>query len=322
MSAHPTENINVDEDEAVADIWDLASTFSISSSTSVLDYPIEHGRQYHAYKSGSYHRPNDEEELDRLDLMNALLQMVNNDKLHLAPIEPASQRILDIGAGTGIWCIAMGDQYPSAEIIGVDISASAPPLLPPNVRFEIDDVEDPWTYGNPFDYIHSRYMAGSIKDWPRLMEQCYVHLKPGGWVEFQDFDIDYYSQDGSLTPDHALRRWLTTAYGAEKQTGRTLCPGKYLERWVHEAGFTNVQVVKSPLPLGVWPKDQKLKKIGLLNWTQLWEGLQGMSLRLYIDFLGWSREDLEILLTEVRKDLKDSAVHAMFDLLVTLRSDG
>ena len=83
-------------------------------------------------------------------------------------------------------------------------------------------------------------------------------LQPGGWVEFQDFDIDYYSQDGSLTKDHAMRRWLDFSYDAAKQTGRTLQPGKMLEGWANEAGFVNVQVVKTPLPLGSWPKDPRL----------------------------------------------------------------
>lgn len=246
--------------------------------------------------------------------MSAMLTMVNDNKLHLAPIGASPHRILDLGTGTGIWCIEMGDTYPSAEIIGVDISASMPAYLPPNVRFEIDDVEDSWTYKLPFDYIHSRYMAGSIQNWPRLMTQCFQHLKPGGWVEFQDFDIDYYSQDGSLTPEHALRRWLTMSYEAEKTTRRSLRPGKHIERWVREAGFVNAQVVKTPLPLGSWPKDKRLKKIGLYNWTQLWEGLQGMSLRLFIDNLGWRREDLELLLMQVREDLKNPKVHALFDL--------
>ena len=240
--------------------------------------------------------------------------MVNNGQLHRAPLSTAPHRILDLGAGTGIWCIEMGDTYPTAEIIGVDISADMPSLLPPNVRCQIDDVEDPWTYQAPFDYIHSRYMAGSIQDWPRLMQQSFQQLKPGGWAEFQDFDIDYYSQDGSLTPDHALRRWLTNAYDAETTTKRTLRPGKYIAGWMREAGFTNIQAIRTPLPLGLWPKDKGMKKIGLYNWTQLWEGLQGMSLRLYVDILGWRREDLEVLLMEVRKDLQNPRVHALFDL--------
>lgn len=45
--------------------------------------------------------------------------------------------------------------------------------MPPNVKFEIDDVEEDWLYSTPFDYIHCRFMAGSLKDWPRLMSQAF-----------------------------------------------------------------------------------------------------------------------------------------------------
>ena len=45
--------------------------------------------------------------------------------------------------------------------------------VPPNVRFEIDDVEAEWTYHQQFDYIHCRFMGNAIKDWPRLVRQCF-----------------------------------------------------------------------------------------------------------------------------------------------------
>jgi SAM-dependent methyltransferase len=247
--------------------------------------------------------------------MTALFNLVNDSKLHFAPLEQTTaDRVLDIGAGTGTWCVDMGDTYPDAEVIGVDISANAPEFVPPNVRFEVDDVEDPWTFSQPFTFIHSRYMAGSIVDWEGLMRQCFDNLKPGGWAEFQDFDIDYYSQDGTLTTEHALRRWLTTAYGAIATTRRTLKPGVQLEDWMRSVGFVNVQVIKTPLPLGPWPKDKRQKRIGLLNWAQLWEGLEGMSLRLFIDILGYSEAQLHVLLAEVRKDLQTPSIHPIFDL--------
>lgn len=31
-------------------------------------------------------------------------------------------RVLDLGTGTGIWAIDFGDMYPSAEVLGIDIS--------------------------------------------------------------------------------------------------------------------------------------------------------------------------------------------------------
>lgn len=257
----------------------------------------------------------EQDEAMRLDIMTALFNLVYDGKMHFAPLAgTAGDRILDIGAGTGTWCIDMGDTYPTAEIIGVDISANMPIMVPPNVRFEVDDVEDSWTYSQPFNFIHSRYMAGSIVDWENLMRQCFENLKPGGWAEFQDFDVDYYSQDGTLSTEHALRRWLTTGHGAASTTGRTLKPGARLEEWMRAAGFVNVQAIKTPLPLGPWPKDKRQKRIGLLNWAQLWEGLEGMSLRLFIEVLGYTEAELQLLLVEVRKNLQDPSIHPIFDL--------
>lgn len=45
--------------------------------------------------------------------------------------------------------------------------------VPPNVEFEVDDVESEWPERPPFDLIHSRYMCGSISDWPKLFKQAY-----------------------------------------------------------------------------------------------------------------------------------------------------
>jgi SAM-dependent methyltransferase len=287
--------------------------------------------------------------------MHAMFGAVNNGKLYLAPISPPiasdsdpgdqqqqQYRILDMGAGTGIWCIDMGDLFPLASILGVDISASAPTFLPPNVRFEIDDLEDPWTYSQPFDYIHGRYLAGSIKDWPGLIRQCLDFLKPGGWLELVDYDIWWYSQDGSLTEDHALRRYMRAAHTTEAISGRSFVPGHNLEGWVRETGFDNVNVIKSLLPIGqrsceyhsgevvcadewcsegTWPKDKRMKTIGAYNFAQLWEGLDGFSPRLFINMLEWSREKMEVLLMECREDLKDPRVHPMMDLYVVLVPD-
>jgi SAM-dependent methyltransferase len=119
--------------------------------------------------------PNDDEENDRLDLYHHIQTLSLGGKLHLAPIGENPQRILDIGTGTGIWAIDMGDKYPSAEVLGNDISPIQPSLVPPNVKFEVDDIENEWVYAQPFDYIHSRYLACALRDWPRLMQQMYKY---------------------------------------------------------------------------------------------------------------------------------------------------
>jgi hypothetical protein len=87
----------------------------------------------------------------------------------------------EVGSGALKWEICT----PSAEVIGVDLSANMPNWVPPNVHFEVsinllptstcmyqltirqvEDIEEPWTFSHPFDYIHARYLANAIRDWP------------------------------------------------------------------------------------------------------------------------------------------------------------
>ena len=45
--------------------------------------------------------------------------------------------------------------------------------VPPNLHFEIDDMEEEWVYESKFDLIHMRMLGGAIRDWPRLMRQIF-----------------------------------------------------------------------------------------------------------------------------------------------------
>ena len=179
-------------------------------------------------------------------------------KLHHAPIDADSARTLDLGTGWGSWAIDFADLHPGAHVIGNDLSPVQPTMVPPNVEFVVDDFEDEWGYErHPFDFIHGRYLGGSVRDWPRLMRQAYTSLKPGGWVEFTDWDCMIESMDDSVSKETALWKWHKTC---TERIGKvaSLRPGPDLERWVKEAGFRNVTVEKLPIPLGVWPKDKHL----------------------------------------------------------------
>ena len=130
--------------------------------------------------------------------------------------------------------------------------------MPSNVKFEIDDAEESWTFREPFDFVHLRYLAAAIQDWPRLAQQTYEFTKPGGFVEFQDFDLLYYSEDGSLTEDLNITKWITELLDAARSFQRDPCPGPNLEKLVKDAGFQNVTTEKYKLPIGPWPKDPHL----------------------------------------------------------------
>jgi len=84
------------------------------------------------------------------------------------------------------------------------------------------------------------------------------HTKPGGLVEFQDYDLQYYSRDGSLKSDSSMAKWINLILEAARKAERDPCPGPSLESWVRDAGFTEIHHEKMQLPIGTWPKDKKL----------------------------------------------------------------
>ena len=54
-------------------------------------------------------------------------------------------------------------KYPSARVIGNDLSAIQPSWVPPNLEFVIDDFEREWMYKPDFfDFIHARTIAGYV----------------------------------------------------------------------------------------------------------------------------------------------------------------
>ncbi|KAI9806983.1 MAG: hypothetical protein M1833_002641 [Piccolia ochrophora] len=312
--------IEIDRDsENDSAYGDDLSTFTASLTSTVFDYQYENGRRYHAYQEGKYIMPNDEQESDRLDMAHHMMVLRTDEKLHLAPIGKNPQTILDLGTGTGIWPIQMGDKYPSAQILGNDLSPEQPTIVPPNVKFEVDDIESEWTYPTPFDYIHVRYLATAIADWPTLVKRCFQNVAPGGWVEFQDYDMQYYSEDGSLKPDAPTAKWIGLSIKAAYDNGRDPSPGPKLEGWGDGRRTSNWCVSCTLLLYGqthMTKAIQPQKTVGAWNLLQILEGLEGFSLALFTRTLGWSLEEVQVLLAQVRKDLRDPAIHMQLDFHV------
>lgn len=80
--------------------------------------------------------------------------------------------------------------------------------VPPNVAFQVDDATQEWSFPrNSFDFIHMRCLAGSIKEWPELLHQAYLHLKPGGRIELSEGRPQICCDDDTY-PEHChTRKW-------------------------------------------------------------------------------------------------------------------
>ena len=53
-----------------------------------------------------------------------------DNKLFLAPLpKEGLHDVLDVGCGTGLWCIDVADENPQAQVLGFDLRLVSKPLL-------------------------------------------------------------------------------------------------------------------------------------------------------------------------------------------------
>jgi SAM-dependent methyltransferase len=179
----------------------------------------------------------------RLDLQHHIYRLCQGGALYCAPIKEP-QSVLDIGTGTGIWAIEFADEFPGALVIGTDLSPIQPDFVPPNLKFYVDDFESPWEFpevGN-FDFIHWRSLSGSTGSWSKLYQQAFNNLKPGAWMEAQEYDAWIYADD-DLQLDKApwTLSWVTQLSKSSVDFGKPLNVGRFHKGWMEEAGFVDVE---------------------------------------------------------------------------------
>ena len=117
----------------------------------------------------------------------------------------------------------------------------------------------------------------------------------------------------STFKDDVVCKWQNLLEDASRQVNKVPSPGPFLEQWVRDAGFVNVRHRVFKIPANGWPKDPKLKLIGEWMTVNTISGLEGFSLRLLCDVLGWKEEEVLVLLVNVRKQLPSREWHGYWD---------
>ncbi|KAL7802244.1 S-adenosyl-L-methionine-dependent methyltransferase [Trichoderma aethiopicum] len=314
----PEDDEDDDDDDSALGSDAGSSTASITSS--ILQYREIHGRRFHGETGNvQYWQSNDEAASESLDMNHHVLSMAMGDKLFMAPLKKENiKKALDIGTGTGecrICAFDFADEYPDAQVIGTDISPIQPTWVPPNLQFEIEDCTQEWTFRNEdFDYVHMRWLLGSIQDWDALLQQAYRVLKPGGWVESLETSAIVRSDDGTVTETSALGQWGKFFLNGGKKIGRsfTVIEDETQRKSIEAAGFVDIQEFNFKMPIGGWPKDPKLKELGQFAQMVLERDIEG-----YIVFmantLGWTREEILVYIGMLRREVRSKNFHAYYN---------
>ncbi|KAK0711788.1 S-adenosyl-L-methionine-dependent methyltransferase [Lasiosphaeris hirsuta] len=306
--------LEADDDDADSTLGDDAATSTASITSTILRYRTIRGRTYHSeIGNAQYWGANDERHNEALDVLHHLFTLTLDDQLFLAPLSNP-QKALDIGTGTGIWAIDFADKFPQCVVIGTDISPIQPSWIPPNLKFEMDDCTQDWTFGTDnFDFVHIRYLLGCIPDWTHLFKQAFVALKPGGYLESYEGSPNVYSDDNTLPPTSAIAQWGPLFINGGKTIGRsfTIVDDGVQRKAMEEAGFVDIKERMIKVPSGGWSKDPREKELGIWAQHAVESDVEGFILFLTTT-LGWTKEQTGVYIAHLRKELRSLKHHVYY----------
>ncbi|KAL2159869.1 hypothetical protein VTH06DRAFT_2002 [Thermothelomyces fergusii] len=276
--------------------------------------------QRYALENGIYFSPVDDDEIDRLQYMHGIFNMMFDNRLIFPPI-PRPRRILDCGSGSGAWAMEVAEQYPECEVIGIDIYPyPVPEDLPPNLEFQVDDLNSPSTFpSNYFDLVHSRMMAGGIhaNKWMNYLSDILRVLRPGGWCQMVEIYFNAQSDNGTLTSNHALQIWSQSYMHSIHPLKDPRAPLR-LQNWMTQAGFVEVESRVLTLPLSAWPTDPRENAIGAESQANIHRLMSSLSVYPLAHALNMTDADVQLLIAQARSEANDPAFKAYFPVYVCI----
>ncbi|KXX75055.1 Phosphoethanolamine N-methyltransferase 1 [Madurella mycetomatis] len=295
------QDVPADNSDADSALGTDAESSTASITSSILQYRTLYGRTYHSERGDAQY-------------CHHALTMALDGKLYLAPISKNIEKAIDIGTGTGIWAIDFADDFPDTDVIGTDISPIQPSWVPPNLKFEIEDFSQPWTFeDNSVDYVHMRWLLGSVKDWDELFKQAYRILKPGGYIESFEPSSVLTSDDGTVRDTDAIAQWgkIFAEGGKKIDQVFTVYEDGLQRKGMETAGFVDIEEHEFKTPVGGWPKDQHMNQIGRIAQAIMDQDVEGYILFI-ANTLGWSRQQILVYLAMFRREVKSGKHHTYY----------
>jgi SAM-dependent methyltransferase len=188
-------------------------------------------------------------EVDRLDLQHYAFREALGTN-HLAPIgRPHS--ILDAGAGTGQWAFELCEEFPGAQVLGLDL-VPGKPRHPPGYRAVRGNLLAGLPFvDDAFDFVHQRllFLAVPVDAWRPLVRDLVRVTRPGGWVELVEPPLMGFDR-----PCPAIGRLskLALAAAAQRELDASSTVYRSLDGWLRDAGAVDVTRREITLPVGEW----------------------------------------------------------------------
>ena len=118
----------------------------------------------------------------------------------------------------------------------------------------------------------------------------------------------HHVPDGAISPDHPVAQYWSLINEGLGNLGVQFhaMADERMKRMMENCGYVNVTERVFQIPIGTWPKNRILKTVGLYWRTILLDGLQAIALGPMMRGCGWTREEVELFLIDVRRGYHDN----------------
>ena len=157
--------------------------------------------------------------------------------------------LLDVGCGPGTITVDLARIVAPGHVTGIDQSADVLARAADfaaaqgvNVTFEQGDVYALEFPSGSFDVVHAHQVLQHLADPTAALKEMRRVLRDGGILAVRDSD---YSSFSWAPLDVRLDRWLEIYRAVARRNGGEPDAGRFLKKWVADAGFNDIQVGSS-----------------------------------------------------------------------------
>jgi ubiquinone/menaquinone biosynthesis C-methylase UbiE len=168
-----------------------------------------------------------------------------NSAAYLLPHLPPGTRLLDVGCGPGTLTADLARRVAPGVVTGIDVAATAISEAEAhareagvaNVAFVTGDFRDAGLARASFDAVHAHQVLQHLRDPAGALAAMAALAAPGGLVAVRDAD---YSAMTWAPAYPSIQRWLDVYLAVARRNGAEPNAGRWLLRWAHGAGLTDV----------------------------------------------------------------------------------
>jgi hypothetical protein len=181
--------------------------------------------------------------------------------------------------------------------------------VPPNLKFQICDLDESWNFNQKFTFIHARSMFASFMSPAKVIQEAFQALQPGGFLEIQDTWFWFRYSKGSIEGTE-MDKWMQMVRQAAWNSGQDWCWSRNTKNYMETAGFVNIEEVEYAWATNTWPIDKREKQKGAWSLGNLLEGLESFSMAAMTRYLGKSKEEVLQIVECVKKEIANREIRA------------